>query len=126
MSTETSRPSRVFAVVESVILGVCVMLITWTAQTVIVQGKVMASQGTSIEANENRLTSIEDRGSRSLESHTRLDDNRDSNMSERVMKIEAAILALQGMAGEIKAIGVKLEALHEGQVRIEKQINKNP
>jgi hypothetical protein len=126
MSTETSRPSRVFAVVESVILGVCVMLITWTAQTVIVQGKVMASQGTSIEANENRLTSIEDRGSRSLESHMRLDDNRDANMSERVMKIEAAILALQALAGDIKAIGVQLATLHEGQVRIEKQINKNP
>ena len=125
MNTNTSSSgSRVYNIVESVILGVCVLLITWTAQTVIAQGKLLSSHDAALATSISRLTSIEDRGSRSLESHSKLDDNRDMNMMERMVKLETAILNLQAIVGEMKALGVQLDALHAGQIRIEKQIAK--
>jgi hypothetical protein len=126
MTTDSSKSSHVFAIVESVILGVCVLLITWTAQTVIAQGKALSSHEAVITTNSGRLTSIEDRGSRGLESHSKLDDNRDEAANMRLVKIEAAIVVLQSMAGELKAIAVQLDALRESQTRMEKQIIRTP
>ena len=120
----TTASTRVYNIVESVILGVCVLLVTWTAQTVISQGKLISSHDAALTSSIIRLTSIEDRGSRSLESHSKLDDNRDLNMMERMVKLETAILNLQAIVGEMKALGVQLDALHAGQIRIEKQISK--
>jgi len=124
MSESSTASTRVYNIVESVILGVCVLLVTWTAQTVISQGKLISSHDAALTSSIIRLTSIEDRGSRSLESHSKLDDNRDLNMMERMVKLETAILNLQTIVGEMKALGVQLDALHAGQIRIEKQISK--
>ena len=121
---DTTASTRVYNIVESVILGVIALLVTWTAQTVISQGKLISSHDAALTSSIIRLTSIEDRGSRSLESHSKLDDNRDLNMMERMVKLETAILNLQTIVGEMKALGVQLDALHAGQIRIEKQISK--
>jgi len=122
--SDTTASTRVYNIVESVILGVIALLVTWTAQTVISQGKLISSHDAALTTSIIRLTSIEDRGSRSLESHSKLDDNRDLNMMERMVKLETAILNLQAIVGEMKALGVQLDALHAGQIRIEKQISK--
>ena len=124
MSESSTASTRVYNIVESVILGVIALLVTWTAQTVISQGKLISSHDAALTSSIIRLTSIEDRGSRSLESHSKLDDNRDLNMMERMVKLETAILNLQTIVGEMKALGVQLDALHAGQIRIEKQISK--
>ena len=124
MSESSTASTRVYNIVESVILGVIALLVTWTAQTVISQGKLISSHDAALTSSIIRLTSIEDRGSRSLESHSKLDDNRDLNMMDRMVKLETAILNLQTIVGEMKALGVQLDALHAGQIRIEKQISK--
>ena len=124
MTTAINTGARIYNIVESVILCMSVLLICWTAKVVIAQGNVLASHEAHIETNTTRLDSLEDRGSRSLESHAKLDDNRDINSSERLAKVEAAVIVLQTLPIEVKAIMIKLEGLNEGQLRIEKQLEK--
>jgi hypothetical protein len=125
MTTDNNRASRIYNVVESVILGMSVLLTAWTAQRVINYGETLAGHAAQISTNTGRLTTLEDRGSRSLESHSRLDDQRDTQLTERINKLETAILQLQSIPTEIKSIGIQLDALTDGQRRMELRLAGN-
>ena len=125
MTTDNNRASRIYNVVESVILGVSVLLVAWTAQRVISYGELLANHSANISTNTGRLNILEDRGSRGLESHSKTDDQRDSQLGERINKLEMALLLLQSVPGEIRAIGTQLEVLAEGQRRMELRLSNS-
>ena len=97
-------------------------LMLWVANLVVEHGKALASHETSLRANESRLTDLENRGSRNLASHVMQDDVSMTAMSDRLGKLESAVVLLQTTPGELKAISVRLEGLREGQLRLEKAL----
>ena len=123
--TENNRASKVYNVVESVILAMSVMLTAWTAQRVISYGESLAGHAAQIAINTGRLNSLEDRGSRGLESHSSKDDLRDQQLSERISKLETALTLLQSLPTEMRSINIQLEALGDGQKRMELRLDKN-
>ena len=125
MNTDNNRSARIYNVVESVILGMSVLLVAWTAQRVIAYGELLANHSANINTNTGRLSMLEDRGSRGLESHSKTDDQRDVSMGERINKLETALLLLQAVPGEIRSIGTQLDALAEGQRRMELRLNNS-
>ena len=50
------------------------------------------------------------------------DDVSMTAMSDRLGKLESAVVLLQTTPGELKAISVRLEGLREGQLRLEKAL----
>ena len=122
----TEKSSQIYNVVESVILGMSVLLIAWTAQTVITQGRELSAHEAHITTNTGRLGMLEDRGSRSLETHVKADDEREIATLERVAKLESAMTIMQAISGDLKAVAVKLEVLTEGQRRLEAKLNSKP
>ena len=122
----TEKSYQIYQVVESVILGMSVGLIAWTAHTVISQGRELSSHEAHITTNTGRLGMLEDRGSRSLETHVKADDEREIATLERVAKLESAMTIMQTIAGDLKAVAVKLEVLTEGQRRLEAKLNSKP
>ena len=51
MTTDNNRASRIYNVVESVILGMSVLLVAWTAQRVISYGELLANHSANISTN---------------------------------------------------------------------------
>lgn len=61
------------------------------------------------------------KGSRGLESQaTRLE-----GAEKRIEKLESAVIGLQSAPGELKAIGIRLDALADGQKRIESVLTEH-
>ena len=87
--------------------------------------ELATGQTTQINVNSARLDKIELHGSAGLDSHAKLDDNRDDTTRSRLEKIEIAILALQTAPGELKAIGVRLDGFGDGIRRIEKSLEEH-
>jgi hypothetical protein len=117
-----AKAGLVYNVVESVILAMSVGLMVWACNMIITHGNTLASQGTHIEINTDRLTRIETQGSSGLQSHEKDDNTRISNINNRLEKLELAVIALQATPGELKAISVEIKGLREGQTRIEKAL----
>lgn len=115
-----ARAGIVYNVVEATILAVTVGLTTWTAKTVIEHGNSLGIISTRELATESRVDRIESKGSASLETHIKEADAKNASMNSRVDKLETAVIGLQSAPGELKAIGVRLDNLRDGQQRIEK------
>lgn len=94
----------------------------WMLSTLLEVVKIQASQGTQIKVNTERIDRVENIGSPQLATHVKDDDTRIAAHQARIEKLEAAVLALQATPGELKAIGVELRNLSEGQHRIEKAL----
>jgi hypothetical protein len=94
----------------------------WMAQTIVLHGNTLASQGTQIKINTERIDRVENIGSPQLNSHVQEDNSRIAAHQARLEKLEAAVLTLQATPGELKAISVELRGLKEGQLRIEKAL----
>jgi hypothetical protein len=116
------KAGLVYNIVESVILAMSVSLMVWLANVVITHGQVLAAHDTKIVFNTGRLDIIENRGSRSLETHVKEDDARIASHDARLTKLEAAVLLLQSTPGELKAIAIEIRGLRDSQDRIEKAI----
>jgi len=119
---KTRAIANIFNVVESVVLAMSVGLMLWVANLVVEHGKMLASHETSIRAADSRLSELENRGSRNLASHVTQDEQQAMAVTERLSKLESAVLLLQTTPGELKAISVRLEGLREGQLRLEKTL----
>ena len=119
-----SSSARVYDIVQAVLLAVVGLVMTWTVQTVVAQGRELSSHAANINTNTGRLTSLEDRGSRQLGEHTKMDDTRSISDEERITKLEAAVLAFAAIPGELKFIRLQMETLEKGQARIEKRLEK--
>ena len=113
------KAGLVYNVVEAVILGMSVCLIVWTAKTVIDQGQTLSVHGNQIGVNTTRLDHLEAHGSSGLAAHEAMDEKRVEALQTRMDKLENAVISLQSTPGELKAITARLEALKEGQLRIE-------
>ena len=125
MSTEPkSSSSRVYDIVQAVLLAVVGLVMTWTVQTVVAQGRELSAHNSDIKTNSGRLTSLEDRGSRQLGEHVKMDDSRSGSDEERITKLEAAVIALSTIPGDIRFIRLQMETLENGQKRIEKKLEK--
>jgi hypothetical protein len=118
------RAGMIYNIVESVILAMSVGLMLWVANIVIQHGNELARQISKQEAVEIRITRIETSGSASSQSHAKDDDTRISSIKDRLTTLEAAVVLLQSTPGELKAIGVKLETMHDSQQRIEERLDK--
>ena len=114
--------ANLFNVVESIILAMSVGLMLWVANLVVEHGKMLASHETSLKQAASRLDSLELKGSPVLSAHMLENNSELTGLRQRVDKIETAVLLLQATPGELKTIGVRLESLHEGQIRLEKAI----
>lgn len=119
------KAATIYTVVESVVLAMSVVLMTWLANVVVQHGNILAGQTTQINVNSSRLDKIELHGSALLTAHSGLDDNRDDTTRSRLEKIEIAILVLQSAPGELKAIGVRLDGFADGIRRIEKTLEEH-
>jgi hypothetical protein len=119
------KAGLVYNVVESVILAMSVGLMIWMCNVVITHGNVLATQGTKIEVNTDRLTRIETQGSSGLMSHVKDDDTRVQAIDRRLEKLESAVIALQTAPGELKAINARLDGIRDGQSRMEKMLDEH-
>ena len=119
---KTRAIANIFNVIESVVLAMSVGLMLWVANLAVEHGKALASHETSIRSTDTRLADLENRGSRNLASHVTQDDASMTAMSDRLGKLESAVVLLQTTPGELKAISVRLEGLREGQLRLEKTL----
>ena len=119
-----SSSARVYDIVQAVLLAVVGLVMTWTVQTVVAQGRELSSHAANINTNSGRLTSLEDRGSRQLGEHTKMDDARSISDEDRITKLEAAVLTFSAIPGDLKFIRLQMETLENGQKRIEKKLDK--
>lgn len=103
----------VYSIVADVILLIAVGIQCWTTATVIDQGKSIAVSSAVLAVNSTRLSELELRGSRSLESYQKMNDTQVLEIQKRVEKIEQAILLLQPTPA-------RLEALQNSVARIER------
>lgn len=120
-----SRAGIIYNVVESVVLLFAVGLTTWTANTVITHGNILASHSAVMDVNTRRLEQFEVSGSRGLGEHEKEDNTRIEELKRRMATVEAAIVALQTTPGELKAISARLDSIREGQGRIEKALEEH-
>jgi hypothetical protein len=118
------KAGLVYNVVESVILAMSVGLMVWLSNVVIGHGNDISRISTRQQTVYERVDRLETIGSPSLVAHERSDEQRVTDIKLRVDKLEAAVIVLQGTPGELKAIGVSLQTLHEGQKRIEERLDK--
>lgn len=118
------KAGLIYNVVEAVILGMAVLMNVWNSKMVINHESQIAKEETKNAALDVRMTRVETGGSSSLVAHEKEDDQRVSDLKMRVEKLETAVLTLQSTPGELKAIGVSLQTLHEGQKRIEERLDK--
>lgn len=118
------KAGLIYNVVEAVILGMAVLLNVWNSNMVINHESQIAKEETKNAALDVRMTRVETGGSSSLVAHEKEDDQRVGDLKMRVEKLETAVLTLQATPGELKAIGVILQTLHEGQKRIEERLDK--
>jgi hypothetical protein len=86
----------IYNVVESVVLGMSVVMLAWVANKTIAQGEIIAGQ------------------------HNQLVDVR-----SRIEKLETATLAAAATPGKLEAVSVRLDNLASGQDRIEKLLEKH-
>lgn len=114
----------VYNVVEAVILAMAVALNIWNSHMVIQHGERLASGEATTRGIDSRVSSLETGGSKSLVAHEQKDDERVKGLDSRVGKLESAVIVLQAMPGELKAIGVSLQNLTDGQKRIEERLDK--
>jgi chromosome segregation ATPase len=119
-----AKAGLVYNVVESVILGMSVGLMVWLSNVVITHGQQLARQETRVESVDTRVNRLEIAGSPALVAHEKEDQARIDDIKLRVDKLEAAVIVLQATPGELKAISVSLETLHESQKRIEERLDK--
>jgi len=119
-----SSSARVYDIVQAVLLAVVGLVMTWTVQTVVAQGRELSAHNSDIKTNTGRLTSLEDRGSRQLGEHVKMDDSRSVSDEERIIKLEAAVLTFSAIPGDLKFIRLQMETLENGQKRIEKKLEK--
>lgn len=118
------KAGLVYNVVESVILAMSVGLMVWVSHVVITHGEQLSRQETKQESFDVRVSRLELVGSPTLIAHEKEDQTRVDDLKVRVDKLEAAVLILQGMPGELKVIAVSLDTLHESQKRIEERLDK--
>lgn len=118
------KAGLVYNVVESVILAMSVGLMVWLANVVIIHGNMIERVSTKQEGVVNRVDRLESTGSPALQAHEKEDQSRVDDLKIRVDKLEAAVLILQATPGELKAIQVSLDTLHESQKRIEERLDK--
>ena len=126
MSDEEKQPKMIYGVVMAVILAMSVLLTAWTASKAVSLGELVSTLQASVSENSTRLDYLEKYGSRTLEAHVSSDDARVIDIKARLDKLESAVLVLLSTPGELKAMGVQLEALKEGQERIEKSLSSKP
>jgi hypothetical protein len=119
------RAGIVYQVTESVILAVSVGLVTWTSNTVISQGKAIATMNNQIITNTERLNVIEQRGSGSLREHEKEDDARIAELTRGAVRMDAVVTELRTTPGELKTINVRLDGLTKSLERIETQISQH-
>ena len=96
---EERKSGVIASVVQWVILGMSCLLLCWTASAVVDQGKELSQQKTALQYHSARLD-----------------------------KIENAIIGLTAISGDVKVLAQRIEAIREGQIRmeniIESQIGK--
>ena len=122
--TTKSSAARVYDIVQAVLLAVVGLVMTWTVQTVVSQGRELSGHSSDIKTNTGRLTTLEDRGSRQLGEHTKVDDLRAVSDEDRLTKLEAAVISFATIPGDIRLIRLQMEILDIGQKRIEKKLEK--
>ena len=113
---------NLFSVIESVILAMSVGLMLWVANLVVEHGKILASHDTMLKVDNNRLDSLESRGSPGLVAHVVEENAELTAIRARLDKMETAVVALQATPGELRAISVRLEGIKEAQTRMEKAL----
>lgn len=124
MSNDTDflqKPARTHSrgnLVHMVFSGVCTAMLIWLGNTVISHGNTLAKQGQAISEQDRRLESMEFRGSTALDSHIKVAD-------ERLNKLEASVMEAQKLLSEIKAIGVRLDAIKESQLKMERSLEEH-
>lgn len=119
-----SSSLNLFSVIESVILAMSVGLMLWVANLVVEHGKILASHDTTLKVDDNRLDSLESRGSPTLGAHVVEENAELSAMRARLDKMESAVVILQSTPGELRAIAVRLESIKEAQIRMEKALDE--
>lgn len=117
------RPkANIFNVVESVVLAMSVGLMLWVANLVVKHGEILSAHTTSLQVDDDRLDSLESRGSPTLAAHVTENISDLNAMRQRLDKLDTALLALQATPGKLETISVRLEGLREGQLRLEKTL----
>lgn len=119
-----AKAGLIYNVVEAVILAMAVLLNVWNSKMAISHGEKLAADEATTKGIDTRVTSLENTGSKPLVAHEQKDDERVKGLDNRVSKLESAVIVLQAMPGELKAIGVSLQNLTEGQKRIEDRLDK--
>lgn len=114
--------SKVWDTILGVLVAISLGLGGWGGSKIVEHEKLMAELGNQMRVNTDRLALIESGGSRALDSHVKVDDQRVNDMRQDIVRLEGAIVQIATMPGEIKAIGIRLDSLKEGQVRIEKAV----
>ena len=109
----------VYNIIVSVVLAASVGLTCWTANKVVTLSELVSALKTQADINTGRIDSIEKFGSRTLDSHITSDDARVADIKVRIDKLENAVLSLQSIPGDLKAINVQLDAFRESLSRIE-------
>jgi hypothetical protein len=64
-----------------------------------------------VQNHENRILTIEARGSPPIAEHIKLDDERNSNVKERLSRVESAVIVISTLQVEIGRIEEKLDAM---------------
>lgn len=117
-----AKAGLVYNVVEAVILGMSVLLICWTANTVIDQGKELAQLRTTSNITVSRVDALEQHGSSGLGAHERMDDQWHKDNDRRIATLESAIITLQVATSKLESMSIRIDGLVSGQARIEKQL----
>lgn len=117
------RAGIVYQVTESVILGISVCLVAWTADKVISQGQAIASLNSHMTMNQTRIDILERNGSAGLQAHEKSDDERVGAMQKRQDRFDATLQQLQSTPGELKAIGARLDSFYDLLSRMERRLD---
>ena len=115
------KAGLIYNIVESVVLAMSVGLMVWLANVVIDHGNSLAAHAVRINGLSTQTETIEQHGSRAVETLS----GRVDSIAKQLDEMKASILALQTAPGELKAINIRLDGLKEGQGRMEKMMDEH-
>jgi len=120
-----AKAGLIYNVAMTVVTSLMVFGAQWMMTTMWDITKQQAAQGNQVHVNTERLNKIETSGSSGLLSHETKDEARFMASSDRMEKLEAAVLILQQTPGELKSLAAEMRGLREGQLRIEESLKEH-
>lgn len=118
------KASVIVDVVLAVILAVAVGLTAWTASMVVNLNREMGVNRNDTERLRERMDRFEVGGTPSLMAHVQDDNTRIKTINDRLEKQDAANVKVAEAITKLEALSVRLDALREGQSRIERALEQ--